>query len=276
MYNSRSDLETPVGGAKVWRYMDFTKLFSMLEARALYFANVHSFSDPFEGSLTRRNQEARRQDVARQYGEDIDAKRKETFVSSYIASSGHLNEVERNGYLMNCWHLNNDESYAMWELYVRAGEGIAVQSTFDRLKKAFASTDQDVYIGKVRYIDYRREKVLPNNSSIAPVFYKRKSFEHERELRCVTAVNMEEETGIRQTVHRFDVEGRVFNEEVQQINARSLFGQHVRANLKQLIENIYVSPTSQAWFKDLVVTLLKRYDFENLVKQSSLNDKPVF
>jgi hypothetical protein len=276
MYNSLSDLETPAGGAKVWRYMDFTKLFSMLEARALYFANFHSFGDPFEGSLTRRNQEARRQDVARQYGEDIDAKRRETFLSSYIASSGYLNEVERNGYLMNCWHLNDDESYAMWELYVRTGEGIAVQSTFDRLKKALAFTDQDIYIAKVRYIDYRREKVLPNNSSIAPVFYKRKSFEHERELRCITAVDMEQETGIRQAVHKVDNEGRVFNGEGQQINARSPFGRQVLVNLEQLIENIYVSPTSQAWFKDLVVTLLKRYDFGDLVRQSSLNDKPVF
>lgn len=102
MYNSLSYLETPAGGAKIWRYMNFTKLFSMLEAKALYFANVHSFSDPFEGSLTWRNQEARRQDIARQYGEDIDVKRKDDFLSSYIASSGHLNEVERNGYLMNC------------------------------------------------------------------------------------------------------------------------------------------------------------------------------
>lgn len=101
----------------------------------------------------------------------------------------------------------------MWELYVRAGEGIAVQSTFDRLKRAFAFTDQGIYIGKVRYIDYRREKVLPNNSTIAPVFYKRKSFEHERELRCVTEVDMDEETGIRQIVHKVDAEGRVFNEE---------------------------------------------------------------
>lgn len=276
MYNSLSDLETPAGGAKVWRYMDFTKLFSMLEAKALYFANVHSFSDPFEGSLTRRNQEARRQNVARQYGEDIDAKRKEDFLSSYTASSGHLNEVERSRYLINCWHLNNDESYAMWELYVRAGEGIAVQSTFDRLKKAFAVTDEDVYMGKVRYIDYRRGKVLPNDSSIAPVFYKRKSFEHERELRCVTEVNMDEETGIRQIVHKVDAERRVFNEEGQQINARSPFGKQVSVNLEQLIENIYVSPTSQAWFKDLVVTLLKRYELEDLVRQSSLNDKPVF
>lgn len=248
----------------------------MLEAGALYFANVHSFGDPFEGSLTRRNQVARRQAIARQYVEAADAKQKEDVLSSHTASSGRLSEIERNRYLINCWHLNDDESYAMWELYVRAGDGIALQSTFARLKRAFAFTDQDVYMGKVRYIDYQREKVLPNNSSVAPVFYKRKSFEHERELRCVTAVDIEEETGIRQAVHKVDNEGRVFNEEGQQINARSPFGKQVRVNLEQLIENIYVSPTSQAWFKDLVVTLLKRYDFEDLVRQSSLNDKPVF
>ena len=159
---------------------------------------------------------------------------------------------------------------------MRAGEGIAVQSTFNRLTRAFAPTDQGIYIGKVRYIDYRREKVLPNDSTIAPIFYKRKSFEHERELRCVSEVDMEKEMGIRQIVHTSNVEGRVFNEEGQQINARSPFGKQVPVNLEQLIENIYVSPTSQAWFKDLVVTLLKRYDFEDLVKQSSLNDTPIF
>ena len=85
---------------------------------------------------------------------------------------------------------------------------------------------------------------------------------------------MEKKTGIRQTVHKVDAERRVFNEG-QQINARSPFGKQVSVNLEQLIENIYVSPTSQAWFKDLVATLLKRYDFEGLVKPSSLNDTPI-
>ena len=41
--------------AKIWRYMDFTKLVSLLEKRALFFCRSDKLGDPFEGSYSQAN-----------------------------------------------------------------------------------------------------------------------------------------------------------------------------------------------------------------------------
>ena len=35
---------------KVWRYMDFTKLISLIDSQCLFFTRADKFDDPFEGS----------------------------------------------------------------------------------------------------------------------------------------------------------------------------------------------------------------------------------
>ena len=44
---------------KVWRYMDFTKMISLIDTRRLFFTRADLFSDPFEGSYPKINVEAR-------------------------------------------------------------------------------------------------------------------------------------------------------------------------------------------------------------------------
>ena len=44
---------------KVWRYMDFTKLVSLIDSRRLYFTRADKFADPFEGSWPKINVLAR-------------------------------------------------------------------------------------------------------------------------------------------------------------------------------------------------------------------------
>ena len=45
---------------KVWRYMDFTKLVSLIDSLRLYFTRADKFEDPFEGSFPKINVAARR------------------------------------------------------------------------------------------------------------------------------------------------------------------------------------------------------------------------
>ena len=45
------------------------------------------------------------------------------------------------------WHMNAHESATMWDLYARAGQGVAIGSTYERLRDAFAPAGQDVMIG---------------------------------------------------------------------------------------------------------------------------------
>ncbi len=86
---------------------------------------------------------------------------------------------------VNCWHMNEHESAAMWKLYLKSDEGIAVQSTYNKLLNSMHdSNDFMLLVGAVNYIDYNKE-VIPFGNAFYPYIHKRKSFEHERELRAV-------------------------------------------------------------------------------------------
>jgi len=46
-----NSIEQPNEDAKIWRYMDFTKLLWMIENDQIYMRRADSFEDPFEGAL---------------------------------------------------------------------------------------------------------------------------------------------------------------------------------------------------------------------------------
>jgi hypothetical protein len=82
---------------------------------------------------------------------------------------------------INCWHMNENESDAMWRIYARTSDAVAIQSTFARLQRVLSDR---AFIGVVKYVDYDTEW-MPEGNTLYPFVHKRKSFEHERELRAV-------------------------------------------------------------------------------------------
>lgn len=85
----------------------------------------------------------------------------------------------------NSWHVNEFESAAMWDLYLKSPEGIAVETTFGRLRDSFSvEPTHRVFIGTVNYIDYDTMP-LPWDNSLLLALHKRKSFSHEQELRAL-------------------------------------------------------------------------------------------
>jgi len=56
-----------------------------------------------------------------------------------------MSEINRNWpkfNAINCWHMNDHESAAMWKLYLKSDEGIAIQSTYRKLKDAITDDDE--------------------------------------------------------------------------------------------------------------------------------------
>jgi hypothetical protein len=82
--------------------------------------------------------------------------------------------------------MNQDESAAMWELYLGNGPGLAIESSFGALREELdrATGKTAIATGSVDYLDYPRDSWGPYQSFNA-VFHKRRSFDHERELRAV-------------------------------------------------------------------------------------------
>ena len=85
---------------------------------------------------------------------------------------------------VNCWHLGEHESAAMWDIYVPAGAGVAIRSTFDRLKASLERSETEVYLGKVTYIDHAKD-AIPVGNTFTPATHKRKSLEYESEVRAL-------------------------------------------------------------------------------------------
>jgi len=237
---------------KVWRYMDFTKLVSLVDSRRLFFSRADRLGDPFEGSWPRINVQARSY-----IPESIPAEYRDKFAQS-MDNMGELNKHWPRYNAVSCWHINEHESAAMWKLYLKSDEGIAVQSTYERLKASIIDEDK-VYIGVVNYIDYENECIDAGNL-LSPFVHKRKSFEHEREVRALVT---------KWPVGDGEM-GMDFTKEIIQD------GMRVRVDVERLIERIYIAPSAPRWFADLVRALIQRYGYSFEVVQSRLDDRPIF
>ncbi len=236
---------------KVWRYMDFTQLVSLFDSRHLFFTRADKFEDPFEGSWPRINV------LARQLIPDnTPVEGRESF-AKVMASMGEINKKWPKYNAINCWHMNEHESAAMWKLYLKSDEGVAVQSTYHKLRSAITD-DEKVFVGVVKYIDYETEAINAGNL-LSPFVHKRKSFEHEREVRAV--------------VTKWPIGGDKGMDFSQEPIGQGLT---IKVDVERLIELIYVAPSSPAWFADLVRAVVQRYGYSFPVVHSKLDEQPVF
>src|SRR5574341_1939706 len=138
----------------IWRYMSLEKFESMLERRALYFCRTDRFEDQWEAVIPEKQFNQSKID------EYIDRTRVPEFVKTFekrsFAASMDAWKVGRNRFLVNCWHIGEVESDALWKIYADRQQTVAIQSRFGRLSKAFHRSDCDVRIGKVSYVDLQR------------------------------------------------------------------------------------------------------------------------
>lgn len=167
----------------------------------------------------------------------------------------------RHSTLVNCWHMNDYESAAMWKVYSNQKKGVAIQSTFNKFVKSIEQNKEDeICIGKVKYIDYAKE-TFPVENFFFPYVYKRKSFEFEQELRAA--------------ILRFPLNSikrsrrlRISNEEQK--------GKFVSVDLDALIENVYISPEAKNSFEGTTKIILKKFGLEKEVIKSDLARDPLF
>lgn len=234
------------GDAKIWRYMDFTIFISLLDKKALFFPRADNLGDPFEGSFPRINVQ-KRKGVFTTLIETKDLSTLSDFYKLFVKLT-----------VINSWHINDHESDAMWKLYLKGNEGIAVQSTVGRLRNSLNNYKQDViHIGKVAYIDYDDERIP--DDTLSPYFHKRRSFEHEKEYRAV--------------IQRWKKKG---NGAIDFSKSPFQDGIYVSIDLDKLVENVYLSPTCPTWQKDLAQSILNKYGLNRKIKQSKLTEKPQY
>ncbi|MEP0008753.1 MAG: DUF2971 domain-containing protein, partial [Balneola sp.] len=122
--------------------MDFTKYVSMLSTSSLYFSRADQFDDPYEGATSHANLNLRDEVYS-----DMPNKKILNDLSRFA-------EWVRQWTYVNCWHMNNYESAAMWKLYSKTDEAITIQSTYNKLSDLLPYS---TYVGTVKYIDYGKD-----------------------------------------------------------------------------------------------------------------------
>jgi hypothetical protein len=234
--------------AKIWPYMDLSKLVSLLDKRSLFFPQLHYLAaagDSHEGSYS--------------FGTyALIASRSEELESHASGLSGDLLDAideaannARRWLYVNCWHESEYESAAMWKLYLHSAEGIAIQSTIGRLKESLTEAPAIQMIGRVKYIDFHAE-TFPLTNVFYVALHKRKSFEHEKELRAIVLSRSPQD------------DYRIIDD----------VGVYVPCQVERLIENVYVAPTMPLWFGDVVASIILRYGLSHTVHQSRLDTLP--
>jgi len=251
-----SVFDRPADDDPIWRYMDLGRFMSLLQTSSLWMGRVDLFDDPYEGSLGAPNLEVRAA-LEREYGFPL---------------VGLDNSISRQIYVVNCWHMNDGESAAMWDLYQREGRGIAIRTTVGRLDAALRGSPTVLHLGRVKYVDYSKTHIDERNGFNA-VLHKRKSFDHEREVRLV-GINFS--TGPQRQI---EIPGDPATGEEGYVTSYFPLpppGVLVAVDLPTLIEDIFLAPGTPPWAADVVRTAVAPLGLTNPVRQSSFDADPIF
>jgi hypothetical protein len=227
MYINSSNITLPEDNDTiVWKYLDLSKFLDMLLSRQLFMSRSDKFEDQYEGTFSEPTFEEIKKIAANnpKFLDNDKSHREKVVISSL--------------------HINEYESFAMWQIFTQNTEGLAIQTTIGRLKEALLPEKKtEQYIGAVNYIDYKKE-FIPFDDTFFPFLFKRKSFQYEREIRIISDVTnsgMKIDNGLK-----------------------------VDVNIKQLIEKIYIHPKSENWYKNLVIELVSKLGFDFEIEKSDL------
>ena len=255
MYEEHPVFNPPPLDAVLWRYMDFTKYVSLLEKQALFFARADRLGDPFEGSYSKVNEALLPLQMQRAFGKE--KKISEGQLKQWVNEWANVNKRTRQSTLINCWHENPYESAAMWKLYSREEDGIAIKTDFDSFKASFTCS-QFIYIGSVSYIDYE-SFFIPEGNAFFPFLHKRKSFEHEHEVRAINSRHPNQD-----------------DEVSMQLYHDLISGAYYEVDISLLIQQVVIAPFAPDWFMELVKSVTARYNFNFPVVKSTQADDPTW
>jgi hypothetical protein len=211
MYKKHRAFETPPDNCTIWRYISFAKFVWLIAKDALCFSRLDQYDDWWEGLLPR--------------GRNIESKK-------YIRYNKYI----------NCWHMNNSESDAMWKLYGTGGETVAIKTNVGRLIKSLEKCPIDVFIGKIKY----KEQNIPEGNLYFPVLYKRTPFRHEKELRlCISSPlndNPPDFTQLKEALASFGIDNKSDLDILKQIGDKRI---PATIDLNQLIDEVIICPDSR-------------------------------
>ena len=223
MYEKHPAFETPPHTCNIWKYMSFAKFAWLIATESLHFLRLDQHDDEWEGLVATKP-------------ENIEHRK-------YIRFTKYI----------NCWHINNSESDAMWKLYGPAGETVAIKTTVGALITSLKSGDP-VCIGKMNY----KERNIPEGNLYWPVIFKRKPFQHEKELRlCISSPRNDNPPNLTRLKDEFALLGGKNLSEMELLKGIGPKEIPVHVDLTQLISEVVICPNSKEYLSESVDYIVK-------------------
>ena len=292
--------------------MHIDKFLAMLNSNTLYFPNVYSYNDKFEGTLSNKSLDEIRKislldekntpiyDDEAFYKErnslrELDPEQEKT-------ESGRIFEQLLRDFLShlmycNSWFQREKESHSMWAEYGdKSPTSIAIQTTVGALIESLESDEYNIHIGQVKYKDYLTEDIegyedfpsidlnAPDNVLklfYAPFLHKRDVYQDEHEVRAIISFEdiCEEFLGRVYTSEipfysdpMFRTDASLLRDYKNPIN-NAHNGIPIKTNLHTLLKKIVISPTVNDYFNIPFEDLIKRYDINpNIISRSQIVD----
>lgn len=238
MYIQHPNVVTPPDETVIWRYMTVEKYLSLLAGSKLFLCRLDQFEDTWEGVWPKKFTDAVR----------------ESLKARGIADYNNIHSVHRDILFVSCWHANDYESAAMWDLYSSKSSGVAIRTTVGDLKDALAG-EVDYMLGQVEYVDIETDPRMFEFNVIIPAYLKRMSFKHENEVRLVRlgVRNPDDSNGPRYPFLEINVD------------------------LSKLLKNVYFSPSMPMWLVDSIKEVGVKFGLVNIgFTQSTLYSDYVY
>ena len=245
-YASHPDFETPDNDTVLWRYSDFAKFMDLIERRKLWFSRADKFEDPLEGTFT---------DAEAAYFRSLQFSASPE-LRGWATAPSRIPQVAPATTFVNCWREGKFESMAMWDIYAKGSGVVAIKSTVGLLKEAFATYKWNVYVSRVKYINWSDAGGW-NSNGLTLCSRKDISYSHESEVRAIIWGLEPQPQGGSSLV-------KLTGDYMTQIPA----GQEVEVDPVRLITEVIVGPREQTRICNLVQLVMKRYGLPQPVRAS--------
>lgn len=232
--------QTPAVSEKVWRYMSFSRFVWLLQNKRLWLSRADLLGDPWEIALAG---DQLKHVVARHPPHDIFSDKP---FETAITRQRRIIKTWRRETFVSCWSASEHESHALWRIYCRGIEGVAIQTTFSKLQDSV----NELPIYRVTYERPGAAKQTPTLAGL--VSKKRAMFAYEHEVRVVLSRANKTESSILGHALPWDPEASV--------------------------HSVRVHPEADGSFLDTVVTTVKDYApaLKDRVAWSDMNELPPF
>ncbi len=242
----------PKSDYRIAKYLDLTKFISLLHQESLFFCRLDKLEDGFEGTYPKLSIQKRME-----YDKNLYKKsHKQKNQSSTELEKSNSNQLEwdqkfKSLICVCCWNKSEKESIALWKIYSNFQKGIMITTSIDKLKNSFTLTKEDVNLVKVKYIDYKTD-YIPFDTFTKPAFHKHEAYHFEEEVRLIYTVKFEG--------------GLTYDWSKEEVNQ----GKYLNINIKELIDEIIISPYSPNWYCELVQDIVNKYGLDIKIKKSEL------